>query len=373
MYLRGRYWHYDFTIDKIRYRGSTGLLKEQKILAKQTEERLKVELREKYSIKLIWEQTCRRMAKLRDMPLDHTVIWKSFNDSGVQRAACHRKKLCASRIKSFCCFMHRQYPEIKTVSGVTGQHARQYRMHLEKENISNSTGNDHLAALKMVFGYMKKSGYIPFSPFEEIKKFPVSKVKREIFTCEELELILSNAGSWLYSLFITAVFTGLREGDIALLKRESIDSTCSWITVDATAKTGASVDIPIHPDLRNHLLMRIKENENSRYVFPELALIYLTNPKRIGREVKSFFKRIGISGTARKIAGYKNRVSVKDVHSFRHTFIYLAAENNIPLPVIQSIAGHASGEMTRHYMDHASRDEKVRQIQKLSIAAKTPQ
>ena len=373
MYLRGKYWHYDFTIGKIRYRGSTGLLKEQKTLAKRSIERLKLELREQYSIELIWEQTRKRMLKFQNPPLEHKAIWELFNSSGIQRAAAHRKELCKSRIRSFCDFMRLQYPEIKTVCQISEHHALHYRRHLEEENISNSTRNDHLASLKMVFKYMEKSGHILSSPFSGIKKFTASKVRREIFSMEELELIFSNAGGWLYQLFTTALFTGLREGDIALLEKSSVDANCSWITINQTRKTGASVDIPIHPDLRKLLLEQLKNNENSRYIFPELAEIYLSNPKRIGKEVKNFFKRIGINSTVCSIPGYKNRVSVKDVHSFRHTFIYLAAVNNIPLPVIQSIAGHSSSEMTRHYMDHATREEKSRQLKKLFITAKTPQ
>ena len=94
--------------------------------------------------------------------------------------------------------MRLQYPEIRTVCQISEHHALHYRHHLEEENISNSTRNDHLASLKMVFKYMEKSGHILSSPFSGIKKFAASKVRREIFSMEELELIFSKADGLYY-------------------------------------------------------------------------------------------------------------------------------------------------------------------------------
>lgn len=36
-------------------------------------------------------------------------------------------------------------------------------------------------------------------------------------------------------------------------------------------------------------------------------------------------------------------------HSLRHTFVSLSANAGVPLPVVQSIVGHTSTAMTRHY------------------------
>ena len=89
-----------------------------------------------------------------------------------------------------------------------------------------------------------------------------------------------------------------------------------------------------------------------------MAEKYLTSPKSISREIKQFFRSLGIQDVSRSVNGYRNKVSVKDIHSFRHTFIYRAATENIPLTVIQSIVGHNSPEMTRYYTEHAERKEK---------------
>ncbi|MEA2013400.1 MAG: tyrosine-type recombinase/integrase [Verrucomicrobiota bacterium] len=58
-----------------------------------------------------------------------------------------------------------------------------------------------------------------------------------------------------------------------------------------------------------------------------------------------------------------NKVSIKDVHSLRHTFCYLASINNISLSVVKSIVGHTSDKMTEHYQNHADRKVKRKMME----------
>lgn len=43
--------------------------------------------------------------------------------------------------------------------------------------------------------------------------------------------------------------------------------------------------------------------------------------------------------------------------------MYIAACNNVPLPVVQAVVGHSSPTMTRLYMDHASMRDKERYLE----------
>jgi len=51
-------------------------------------------------------------------------------------------------------------------------------------------------------------------------------------------------------------------------------------------------------------------------------------------------------------------------HDLRHSFITLMAENNVPLPVVQSMVGHMSPRMTRYYT-HISNDAARRAVELL--------
>jgi len=66
--------------------------------------------------------------------------------------------------------------------------------------------------------------------------------------------------------------------------------------------------------------------------------------------VQNHFKACGITlhkpGTGKD---GKRAVIEVGFHSLRHTFVSLCRESNAPLAVVESIVGHSSPAMTRHY------------------------
>jgi len=365
MFLRGDYWHYDFIVGGIRYRGSTGFKKNEKTKAAEVESKLKVQAREGHSLEMIWEQTKRKMIAGRELALDYDSIFDAFIKKSVSTAGPRRIKSYALKIRQFCDWMHENYPDVKKVSGVMTMHAQEYIKHVRVGKGANATKNDTLVSLKMIFTALGKDYGIIENPFAEIKNLPKNQTPRDAFTPEELALIGREAKGWIYSLCLTAISTGLREGDICMLKKSSVNLETGWISIPKTRKTGVAVDIPLLPGLQKHIAEKMKDNPDSEYVYPELAEMYSSEHTQIGAGIKAFFDDIGISGTTRKIDGYSRRLSTKDVHSFRHTFVYLAACHGIPFPIVQGIVGHTSPEMTKHYMAHAGRDAKSKYLQQL--------
>lgn len=49
----------------------------------------------------------------------------------------------------------------------------------------------------------------------------------------------------------------------------------------------------------------------------------------------------------------------------RHTFAYLAGVYNIPQPIVQSVLGHMSPEMTALYQRHSTREAKAKFLQQM--------
>ena len=95
-------------------------------------------------------------------------------------------------------------------------------------------------------------------------------------------------------------------------------------------------------------------------------MIVPSSPSGVSYRVKQFLEGLGIQ-TTRKPEGRTRAISVKDLHSCRHTFCYYAGMAGIPLAVVQSIVGHMSPEMTKHYSAHASIEDKRRGMERLSF------
>ncbi|MEI8247948.1 MAG: tyrosine-type recombinase/integrase [Lentisphaerota bacterium] len=345
----------------------------------------------------------------------------------------------------FKAYMAANYPDVITLANVRRKHAEEYIQYLREKGrfnneiksgtkkaykaatkLSSSTINVYHQTFMEIFELLEEDAGIVENPFLKIPKLKNESEEREAFTEAELRLIRDNLDSFVKPLFIIAIATALREGDICTLKWREINFDLSIIKRKKMRKTGHGVEIPIMPPLKTYLLemkqladteednagnvpdnyalttkageiykgysllsatdKTIKISESSgvmdiaisdlteeskigiqpiidelkhkkTYVLPLHAKMYLGNRAGVSYRVKSFLERIGIATTI-KPEGRSRSVSIKDLHSCRHTFCYYAGMYGIPLAVVQSIVGHMSEEMTKHYSAHATREAK---------------
>ena len=68
----------------------------------------------------------------------------------------------------------------------------------------------------------------------------------------------------------------------------------------------------------------------------------------VSQELSRIFKAAHIV-TSVHLEGRKNLTPEATFHSLRHTFVSFAANAGVPLHIVQSIVGHESTAMTRHY------------------------
>ena len=283
--------------------------------------------------------------------------------------------------RDFVAFMKANNPETTDLAGVTPEAAEEYIAIIRtsgrfEKSVSyqrgkrticrtamNSVPSNRTATLYQntcteVFNLLARDAGIAENPFAGIVKPPKVEETREAFTPEELRLICENLDTFTRPLFTVALMTALREGDICLLKWTDIDFQTRTISRTMN-KTGRRVEIPIADRLLDYLEDCRTVTGDEEYVFPALAQMYRANRTGVSLRVKAFLERIGIK-TTRVPAGRTRAVSVKDLHSCRHTFCYLAGMQGIPLAVVQSIVGHMTPEMTRHYSAHATMEDKRR-------------
>ena len=284
----------------------------------------------------------------------------------------------------FVAFIQSRYPDMKYLADIRPKQAEEYISQVRSsgrfmKNIvyerngktltrqttatpSNKTVNDYQMVCSEVFSLLGRDAGLMENPFN-MPKLKKEEEKREAFSQQELILIRDHLDDFTRPLFTLAMMTALREGDICTLKWENIDFQDNVIRRRMN-KTGNLVEIPIMNDLREYLLTQPSRGD-SEYVFPGHAQMYLDNPTGISYRIKQFLEGIGIK-TTRKPEGRERSVSVKDLHSCRHTFCYFAGMRGIPLAVVQSIVGHMTPEMTKHYTAHATMEDKRRNMLAMS-------
>ena len=285
--------------------------------------------------------------------------------------------------EDFVAFMKARYCDVIRLDQVSQSHAAAYIDHLrkhgrfipevrskllkhsdsyipQKKQLSDTTINAYHTHCKAVFRRLAGDAGVVTNPFD-FDTMDAKAETREVFTSDELKLINDSLPSnpFCRPLFIIGANTGLPLGDVCTLKWAQIKGN---FIVRPRNKTGAQLNIPIFSVVRKLLqdlrLMReqLPESERSEYILPEQAQMYSgKNRSGVSRRIRRFLSGIGIE-TTRETGGAR-RASVKDFHSLRHTFAYLACINNIPIPIVQGILGHGAAKMTEHYLAHASREE----------------
>ncbi len=235
-------------------------------------------------------------------------------------------------------------------------------------SLSQTTLNRYQATCKAVFTFLLPDlGYsIEENPFYFIKPLKLMPAEREIFSEEELALIFSNPPPLMKGLFTIGICCGLRLGDVATLRWQDIEGYTANLAfpdfflheiIRVTRKTKAVVHIPIERELADYLQNQYEISGHEEYILPEAAKLYLEHQNVLNNRILGYLHSLGIQ-TQREIPGRTRKQSVKDFHSLRHCFCYYAGMRGVPLPVVQSIVGHLTQAMTKHYQSHA--DKKAR-------------
>lgn len=263
--------------------------------------------------------------------------------------------LGAKRIvwNGFARWIGANYPVVRSLAEVSTdmveEFLRGFRVHH-----SASTYNAHVCVLREIFRVVAKKAGIENSPWDGVKLLVDDSESRRELTVAELRRLLDAAkehGPEWRLLVETGLYTGMRLGDCCRLSWSDVNLERGIIQfIPRKTKRhmhGKPVTVPIHADLAKRL-REIPEGQRSGYVNPEVAPLYVGNAWRIHEAIRKIFKRAGIVMSERR-EGRARRQVVASFHSLRHTFVSLAANAGVPLTIVQSIVGHCSSAMTRHY------------------------
>lgn len=278
----------------------------------------------------------------------------------------------AGQWKRFAKWMAEHHADFPALRRVTPEIAAAYAVDLAGA-CSASTFNKHVALLTLVFRVLAKAAMMPANPFAEVRRKRAVQHGRRELTIEELRRVCTEATGELRTLLALGTYTGLRLGDCATLNWSECDLVRGIIrrVPNKTARrTPKPVLVPIHGVL-SVVLKETPEKERRGYILPESAALYQRDvaalTKRIQKHLIACGVRTQVEGTgfvmAKNEAGedvkqHTGKRAIVEVgfHSLRHTFVSLCREAGAPLAVVESIVGHSSPAMTRHYT-HTGEEE----------------
>ena len=247
------------------------------------------------------------------------------------------------------------FPEVVEVRQVRPDIAEAYLDMMRIEHAA-STYNNRLCTLREIFRVLTPKARCKVNPFDGIPLRADDSHSRRELTIEELSRLVTfatKAGESWKTLFAIGMYTGLRLGDCCTLKWSEVDIPRCIIQREPQKtkrySKGKPVTIPIHTVL-SEILRQTPMEGRTGYVLPEIARMYIAKNGRpeVSRQIKKIFTAAGIV-TSVEVEGRKWKAPEATFHSLRHTFVSLSANAGVPLHIVQSIVGHESTAMTRHY------------------------
>ena len=254
---------------------------------------------------------------------------------------------CQGILSRFSAFVQRRHSGITYMEQITPRHVVEFLQSETDRGVTARTWNESLRVLRSAFTHLMPTS-AP-NPCNRIPSRERETVHRQPFSPEELRAILAAAqdDDFVRPLLTTAACTAMRRADCCTLRWEDVDLASGFVTVK-TAKTGATVQIPIFPLLREELLKH--GPKQSGYVFPEQASMYRRNPDGITWRVQKVLAAAGLADTQAARRDGLRRASVRDFHSFRTTWVTLALTAGVPMELVRRVTGHTTADVVlKHY------------------------
>ena len=270
---------------------------------------------------------------------------------------------------------------------------QKYFNKLYQKDVSNSLLSTTNKIIAPCIRYAYNNGYIikDFSRMYSVpKKSETNDKKVKPFTLEEQKKFLKAIEGHKYEvLFLVALYTGLREGEILALTWNDIDFIKNTITVSKTVSI--VVDITKESRSKGYISIGTPKTVKGNRVVPlpdflvkrlkQYKLFKKEESLKIGIQFKEsnnlFTTRNGTMLSAVNLqrmfkeillkAGIENR----KFHDLRHTYATRLFELGESAKTVQELLGHSSISMTLDIYTHVLKETKETAIEKLDELSKT--
>lgn len=239
---------------------------------------------------------------------------------------------------------------------VQEKHLRPFIFASKTENATKRKRHRHLRAF---FNWTVKAGHLQASPLTDALKPRKEEKQQPFLNPDELKRLLRAVDAhadllkdqpgpnpddgWLKDMVRVAVSTGLRRGELLVLRWSDVDLTSGYLHVanrgDHTTKGGNERSVPLAGDALD-VLTRLdmeRSDESDGPVFTDGRGLPIKKD-RVSKRFKFFCRK----------AKLRRREDLH-FHCLRHTCGSWLAMKGIPMRVIQQILGHSSVSVTERY------------------------
>ena len=259
---------------------------------------------------------------------DFAIDYLSYVRDTLKKRSWKRDELCLRHLMEFY--------KGRILSDIKPQDIDDYKTSRLSE-VSPATINRELEVLRHLFNLADRwNKYFGKNPVSRAGLLPLNNKKERILTLDEEKRLLAACDTYLGNIVTTALYTGMRKGEIITLKWDNVDLESGLITIDQTnSKSKKTRRIPINSTVRRLLLeQRLKSAGNEHVFLSSKGTPYLRQDS-LNRAFMLALKKAQIQGLR--------------FHDLRHTAATRMIELGASIVAVKEILGHSTLDMTMRY------------------------
>ena len=251
------------------------------------------------------------------------------------------------------------------LKGLTPTHVRSlYRKKLDSGLTPRSVNYIHVT-LHKALAQAVLDGLVPRNVSEGVKAPQFHKEEVKPLSPTQVRILLSAAsGDRLEALYVLAIHTGLRQGELLGLKWTDVDLDAGTLSVQRSLDADGTFKPPkrkksrrtmkltlqavealrLHRKRQNEEQLKAAKWEDHGLIFPNRVGKPMDHNNLYHRDFKSLLKRAGLWS--------EDKDKRFTFHSLRHTCVTLLVSKNVHPKIIQEMLGHATITQTMDTYSH---------------------
>ena len=337
---RGKHWHYDFMIRRVRYRGT---LPEAR--TKSQAERAETKVREDVYNDRYGQPTGE--ADFVEYAENVFLPWSRENKRSSNDDEYH--------VETFKVFFNgKSFRQITPMLVEKFKKERRQSLTRKREQRSVASVNRELACLSKIFSMAVGDKRAATNPCGMVKKYPENNERTRYLTAEEeraLLAALTDSRAYLRLIVLVAIHTGMRRGEILSMNYSWVDFARGCIRIPGEAtKNRKSRTVPMNKVVRDALALR------QGHIKRASDLVFKN--ERTGAALCDVKKSFAAACRNAKLSDFR-------FHDLRHTFGTRLADTGADPFVIAEIMGHSDLRMTKRYC-HATDHRKQGAVERIA-------
>lgn len=225
----------------------------------------------------------------------------------------------------------------KDIRDIMTDDIRTYLSEYQEQHGSSKVTMDNMRRIfSSFFSWLEDEDYIVKSPVRRIHKVKTTKVIKETFTDENME-VLRDTCSEIRNLAMIELLAsaGIRVGELVLLNRADIDFNERSCIVLGKGDKEREVYFDARTKLHLQAYLHGRTDDN-----PALIVSF-----------KAPFNRLTIGGVEKAVRklGEQAKISKVHPHKFRRTLATVAIDKGMPIEQVQNLLGHKNINTTMQY------------------------